>query len=66
MGIFLNYLFIGFILAFLLDYFSFTYEHHISWQIVPNWGWGATIMFSLVWPIGIIIFIHTLIKEFTK
>jgi len=66
MGIFLNYLFIGFVLAFLLDYFSFKYQGHIAWQNVPKWGWGARIMFSLVWPVGVIIFIYLLIREFNK
>jgi len=66
MGIFLNYLFIGFALAFLLDYFSFEYENHPSWQNVPSWGWGARIAFALFWPIGATIFIYTLIKELNK
>ena len=62
----LNYLFIGFVLSFLLDYISEKYKNHQSFQNVPKWGWGARIMFSLVWPIGVIIFIYLLIREFNK
>jgi len=66
MGIFLNYLFIGFVLTFLLDYFSFKYKNHPSWANVPDWGWGARIAFAIFWPIGLFLFIYTYIKEITK
>ena len=59
----INYLFIGCIGAFLLDYFSHKYQDHPSWQNVPSWDWGARIMFVLAWPLGVIIFIYTFIKE---
>tara|TARA_R110002051_G_scaffold58174_1_gene107277 strand:+ start:3154 stop:3351 length:198 start_codon:yes stop_codon:yes gene_type:complete len=61
--IILNYLFIGCICAFLLDYFSHKYQDHPSWQNVPDWDWGARIMFVLAWPLGVILFIYTFIKE---
>ena len=61
--IILNYLFIGFVCAFLLDYFSYKYQDHPSWQNVPGWGWGSRIMFVLAWPLGVILFTYTFIKE---
>ena len=62
----LNYIFIGFVCSFLLDYFSFKYENHPSWQNVPNWNWGARIIFALFWPIGVLLFLYVLTKEFNK
>jgi hypothetical protein len=41
----LNYFFIGFIFSFLIDYFSFKLQNHPAWKNVPEWGWGARIIF---------------------
>jgi hypothetical protein len=62
----LNYFFIGFVFSFLIDYFSFKLQNHPAWKNVPEWGWGARIIFVLIWPIGILIFIYTFTKQFFK
>jgi hypothetical protein len=62
----LNYLFIGFVCTFLLDYFSYKYRNHPSWRNVPGWNWGARIMFVLAWPLGVILFTYTFLKEHFK
>ena len=63
MSMIINYLFIGCVCAFLLDYLSYKNKNHPSWQNVPGWNWGARIMFVLAWPFGIILFIYTFLKE---
>ena len=62
MSIFLNYLFIGFILTFLVDYFSFKYKNHKSFKNIPEWTWLARIFFALIWPIGLYYIIRGLFK----
>ena len=64
MDMILNYIFIGFVITFLLDYMSEKYKHHPAWVNVPEWGWSARIMFALFWPIGVILFIYTFIKSY--
>ena len=67
MDIFLNYVFIGFILTFLLDYLSDILKKDPLFHIkVPSWTWGARIMFALFWPLGISLFVYVYIKEITK
>ena len=58
---FLNYIFIGFIFTFLLDYISNKYVDHPAFKDVPGWNWNARIMFILFWPLGAIIFIYMFI-----
>ena len=62
----LNYLFIGFVLSFLLDYISEKYKNHQSFQNVPEWDWQTRIIFALLWPIGLIIFIYSYIKAYFR
>jgi len=62
----LNYLFIGFVLSFLLDYISEKYKNHQSFQNVPEWDWQARIIFALFWPIGLIIFFYSYIKAYFR
>ena len=64
MGMVLNYIFIGFIFTFLLDYVSDKYANHPAFKDVPVWGWGARIMFILFWPIGAIIFTYAFLKSY--
>ena len=63
---FLNYIFIGFIFTFLLDYISNKYVDHPAFKDVPEWDWGARIMFVLFWPLGAIVFIYTFLKTYFK
>ena len=60
----LNYIFIGFIITFLLDYVSDKYKNHPSWVNVPEWDWGSRIMFILFWPLGVGLFLYTFIKTY--
>ena len=62
----LNYIFIGCILSFLLDYFTMKYQNHIAWKDVPDWGWGSRIIFILFWPVGVVFFLYSLINSFTR
>ena len=62
----LNYIFIGFGFSFILDYLSTKFADHQSFQNVPEWGWGARIMFILFWPLGAAIFTYTFIKAYFK
>ena len=62
MDMVLNYIFIGFAITFLLDYMVYKFKDHPAWQNVPDWSWGARIMFALFWPLGATLFIYTFIK----
>ena len=64
MDIVLNYIFIGFACTFLLDFISDKYADHDAFENVPDWNWGARIMFILFWPLGTALFIYTFIKEY--
>ena len=66
MDMVLNYIFLGCVLSFLLDYFTTKHQNHISWKEVPDWGLGSRVLFILFWPIGVIFFIISLINQFTK
>jgi len=63
---FLNYIFIGFAFSFILDFISYKYTDHPSFQNVPEWSWGARIMLILFWPLGAAMFIHVYLKEYFK
>ena len=60
----LNYIFICFALTFLLDYISDKYADHPAFKDVPDWGWSSRIIFILLWPIGVIIFIVLFVDNF--
>ena len=60
----LNYIFIVFAFTFLLDYMSEKFKTHEGWENVPEWNWGARIMFALFWPLGTAVFIFIFIKEY--
>ena len=64
MDIILNYIFIGFAITFLLDYMAYKFKDHPAWKNVPEWGWGARVMFALFWPLGATLFIYTFIKNY--
>ncbi len=66
MDIVLNYIFIGFACTFLLDFISDKYADHDAFENVPDWNWGARIMFILFWPLGTILFIYTFLKEYFR
>ena len=66
MDMVLNYIFIGFIITFLLDYVSDKYKNHPSWVNVPEWDWGSRIMFILFWPLGAIIFVYAFLGSYFK
>ena len=64
MDMVLNYIFIGFAITFLLDYVSEKFKNHTGWENIPEWNWGARIMFALFWPLGAALFIFIFIKEY--
>ena len=63
MDMFLNYIFIGFVFTFILDFV-------LNLEIIKNhpksvdlkWGWGERIFSIIAWPIGIILFLLSFIK----
>ena len=59
----LNYFFIGFIVAFLLDYVSFKLNHLDHIKI---WTWKERILLVFFWPIFLIVFIFNFIKTYFK
>ena len=59
----LNYFFIGFALTFLTDYVCNNIK---VFKKVPDWGWGARIIFILFWPIGLLIFTYSFFKAYYK
>ena len=61
MGI-LNYIFIGFILAFILDYLSLKLKSQKINYDMPDWDWSTRTIFALIWPIGMVVFIYTFLK----
>ena len=50
--------------TFVLDYLSDKYADHPAFEEVPEWGWGARIMFILFWPLGVGLFLYTFIKTY--
>ena len=62
----LNYLMVGFGCAFLLDLMYYLFRNHKAWETVPQWDWKSRILFALIWPVGISVFIYAFIKEFFK
>ena len=64
MDMILNYIFIGFAITFLLDYISEKYKNHQAFQEIPEWNWGARIMFALFWPLGTTLFLYIFIREY--
>ena len=59
----INYLFIGFVFTFLIDYVCDKFE---VFQKVPDWDWGARMIFILFWPIGLLIFLYYFLKASRK
>ena len=59
----LNYLFIGFVFSFLLDYFSFKLSHLTH---IKNWKWKERILVISIWPIFLVIFSVSFLKSYFK
>ena len=62
MDMILNYIFIGITFSFLVEFFLDRWSYHPSLQN-KIWGWKERILATLVWPIGVIIFVIQFIKE---
>ena len=56
----LNYIFIGFVCTFIIDYICYKFKDHKSFKNVPEWSWTARISFALLWPLGILFTIYQL------
>tara|TARA_R110001592_G_scaffold348930_1_gene643457 strand:- start:27 stop:233 length:207 start_codon:yes stop_codon:yes gene_type:complete len=67
MDVLLNYIVIGFIFAFIIDYMltSKSFKNHSKTQNT-KWGWDEKILAVVIWPIGIIIFLIAFVKQFFK
>ena len=66
MDLIFNYLFIGCILSFALDHYTIKYQKEIKLKNIHEWTWPARILFIILWPIGVIMFVFSLINEFSK
>ena len=62
MDMFLNYIFIGFVFSFLVEFFLDRWSYHPKLQDIV-WGWKERILAILAWPIGVMIFVIQFIKE---
>jgi len=62
MDITLNYIFVGVTFSFLVEFFLDRWSYYPSLQD-KNWGWKERILATLVWPIGVTIFMVQFIKE---
>ena len=67
MDMVLNYIFIGFAFAFIVDFILNleSVKNHPK-AVNLKWGWNERIFAILVWPIGIIIFLFSFIKTSLK
>ena len=66
MDIIINYLFIGVVFSFLLDYLVYKNQNHKSFKNIPNWTWKERILLILIWPLGLANFIYGFIKEYFR
>ena len=65
MDILLNYIFIGFAFAFIVDcVLNLESVRNHPKSINLKWGWGERICAILAWPIGILIFLFSFIKTY--
>ena len=62
----INYLFIGFVFTFLLDFSANKFRFHPAFKNVPDWGWTTRITMILTWPLMVIVFIGSFIIAFFK
>tara|TARA_R110002012_G_scaffold253703_1_gene432762 strand:+ start:384 stop:581 length:198 start_codon:yes stop_codon:yes gene_type:complete len=62
--IILNYLIIGFGFAFLLDTMHYMFKNHKAFENVPPWDWTQRILFILIWPLGLSVFLYAFIKQY--
>ena len=64
--IILNYLIIGFGFAFILDMMHYIFRNHKAFKDVPEWDWKSRIIFVLIWPIGLSVFLYAFLKQYFK
>ena len=58
----LNYFFIGAVFTFLLDLVLTKLKNHpLMKEIIRKWGWNERIACVLVWPLGLVVFLGSLI-----
>ena len=63
----LNYFFIGFFVIFIIDVIIFYGKHHPLLQTATGkWGNLERITCVLIWPIAVIIFVISFIKQYFK
>ena len=70
MGMVLNYIFIGFIFTFFIDWLlslnSVRNHPKMKNVIEQNWSMAARITCMVIWPLAAVVFISSFIKQFFK
>ena len=63
----LNYFFIGVVFTFLLDLILSKLKNHpLMKEILKNWGWKERVACVLIWPLGSIVFLGSLLISYFK
>ena len=62
----IKYLMIGFGCAFLMDLMHSIFRNHKAWKDVPQWDWKSRVLFALIWPVGVSIFIYAFVRQYFK
>ncbi len=63
----LNYLFIGTVFTFIIDWFiHWQINHPRIISILNSWNNTTRIICILIWPIGILIFLISFLKSFFR
>ena len=66
MDILLNYLFIGIIFMFIVDFINYRYKNHPTFKDIPELRWKERIFFVSLWPVMLLTFLKAFFKEFFK
>ena len=70
MGIFLNYIFVGFAFIFIMDIVMTKLKEKNYLNPNVDWGWDQRLIAVVIWPIALLwfctIFLVTFIKGFFK
>ena len=61
-----NYFLIGVVFMFICDVMNYKYRNHKLFQNIPELGLKERIVFILLWPVMLFIFLKAFLQEFFK
>ena len=61
-----NYLLIGVVFMFICDVINYKYRNHKLFQSIPELGLKERIVFILIWPVMLFVFLKAFLQEFFK